>query len=216
MKSRSWLVIGLIVIGIIAVSALYSTQGTNSVGVTIETNGTSDTTHVNFKSGLWNSAPLQMQSEIRAKVIDDVNEYQSTVDSIKSDVNAIAQKYNYTATTTIISQFGADQLPMEAQVSGTSMVPTLQDGQNIMVLKTKDFKVNDIVVAYHPDYGLIVKRLDKINGDQVYLMSDNKHVEVETTQKQLSNGAVEIDTITKTPLNTWLPKSNVIGVVKVY
>ena len=216
MKSRSWLVIGLIVIGIIAVSALYAAQGTNSVGVTIETNGTADNTQVNFKSGIWNSAPLQMQKEIKEKVMGDVNEYQSTVDSIKSDINAIAKKYNYTATTTIISQFGTDQLPMEAQVSGTSMVPTLQDGQGIMVLKTKDFKVNDIVVAYHPDYGLIVKRVGKLNGNQVYLMSDNKKVEVETTEKQLSNGAVEIDTITKTPLNTWVPKANVIGVVKVY
>ncbi len=208
MKSRSWLVIGLIVIGIIATSALYTAQGTNTVGVTIETNGTANTTHVNFKASLLNSAPSQMQDEIRKKVSEDVNEYQSTVDSIKSDVSAIAKKYNYTASTTIISQFGTDQLSMEAQVSGTSMVPTLQDGQNIMVLKTKDFKINDIVVAYHPDYNLIVKRVGKIEGNQVYLMADNKHV----TTKQLGNGMVEIDT----PLSTWVPKDNVIGVVKQY
>lgn len=208
MKSRSWLVIGLIVIGIIAASALYASQGTNNVGITIETNGTVNTTNVTFKSPLWSSVPLQMQNEIKEKVAKDVNEYQSTVDSIKSDVNAIAQKYNYTATTTIISQFGTDQLPIEAQVSGTSMVPTLQDGQNIMVLKTKNFKINDIVVAYHPQYGLIVKRVGKINGDQVYLMADNKHV----TTKELGSGMVEIDT----PLSTWIPRENVIGVVKVY
>jgi signal peptidase I len=213
LKSRSGLIIGIIVIGIIAVSALYASQGTNNIGVTIETNGTSDTTHVNFKSSLLHSPPLQMQNEIKEKVFSDINDYKSTVDSIKNDVNAIAQKYNYTASTTIISQFGTDQLPMPAQVSGTSMVPTLQDGQNITVLKTKNFKVNDIVVAYHPDYGLIVKRVGKINGNQVYLMSDNKNVEVTTTQKQLANGMTEIDTVTKTPLNTWVPKDNVIGVV---
>ena len=216
MKSRSWLVIGLIVIGIIAVSALYAAEGTNNVGVTIETNGTFDTTHVTFKSALWNPVPLQMQDEIKEKVANDVNDYQSTVDSIKSDVNTIAQKYNYTATTTITSQFGTDQLSMEAQVSGTSMVPTLQDGQNIMVLKTKDLKINDIVVAYHPQYGWIVKRLTEINGSQVYLKADNKNVEVSTTENRLSNGAVEIDTITHTPLSAWVPRDNVIGVVKVY
>lgn len=216
MKSRSWLIIGIIIIGIIATSAFYVSQGANNVGVTIETNGTSDTTHVTFKSSLLHSPPLEMQNEIKEKVATDINDYKSTVDSIKSDVNAIAHKYNYTASTTIISQFGTDQLPMPAQVSGTSMVPTLQDGQKIMVLKTKDFKVNDIVVAYHPDYDLIVKRVGKINGDQVYLMSDNKKVEVVTTEKQLSNGAVEIDTITKTPLNTWVSKDSVIGVVKEY
>ena len=59
---------------------------------------------------------------------------------------------------------------------------------------------------------MIVKRLSKIEGNKVYLTSDNKNVEVSTVQ--LSNGAVE--TITKTPLNTWLPRDNIIGVVKVY
>jgi len=211
LKSRSWLIIGIIILGVIATSACITPS--NNVGVTIETNGTSDTTHVNFKSSLLNSPPSQMQDEIKEKVATDVDDYNSTVDSIKSDVDAIAKKYNYTASTTISSQFGTDKLPMPAQVTGTSMVPTLQDGQNIMVLKTKDFKVNDIVVAYHPDYGLIVKRVGKINGNQVYLMSDNKNVEVTTTKKQLANGVTEIDTVTKTPLNTWVPKNNVIGIV---
>lgn len=198
--------------GVIATSACITPS--NNVEVIINTNGTSDTTQVDFKSSLFNSPPLEMQNEIKEKVATNINDYNSTVDSIKSDVNAVAQKYNYTASTTIISQFGTDQLPMPAKVSGTSMVPTLQDGQDIIVLKTKDFKVNDIVVAYHSEYGLVVKRVGKINGDQVYLMSDNKNVEVTTTQKQLSNGVVEIDTVTKTPLNTWVSKDNVIGVVK--
>ena len=46
---------------------------------------------------------------------------------------------------------------MPATVKGTSMVPTLTDGQNIVVLKTTDFKVGDIVVAHHPDYNLDCK-----------------------------------------------------------
>jgi signal peptidase I len=211
LKLRSWLAIVILIIGVIATSACINP--TNNIGVTINTNGTSDTTHVNFNPSIpFGNPPVQMENEIKNKALNDVDDYNSTVDSIKNDISAIAQKYNYTASVTIVSQFGTDQLPMPAQVSGTSMVPTLQDGQSIMVLKTKDFKVNDLVVAYDPEYGLIVKRLAIINGDQVYLAADNKNVETSTVQ--LGNG--EVETITKTPLSTWLPRDDVIGVVKVY
>jgi len=181
----------------------------NNVGITLNTNGT----NVSVKSSSFlSNPPSQMMADMEKKALNDVENPNSTVTSVKSDMQAIAKNYNYTVNVTITSQFGTDQLPMPAQVSGTSMVPTLQDGQSIIVLKTKDYKVGDIVVATHPTYGMIVKRLSKIEGNKVYLTSDNKNVEVSTVQ--LSNGAVE--TITKTPLNTWLPRDNIIGVVKVY
>lgn len=210
MKLRSWLIIGIIILGVMATSACIIPS--NNIGITLNTNGTD----VNVTSSFLSNPPSQMRLEMQQKALTDIENPNSTVSSIKSDMQDIAKKYNYTVSVTIVSQFGTDQLPMPAQVSGTSMVPTLKDGQSIMVLKTKYFKVGDIVVAYHPDYGLIVKRLGQINGDQVYLMSDNKNVEVYTTKTQLPNGMVEIDTIKKTPLNTWLPKNNVIGVVKDY
>jgi hypothetical protein len=47
-------------------------------------------------------------------------------------------------------------------------------------------------------------------------MSDNRNVEYFTTEKNLGNGLVEIDTYKKTPLDTWLPRENVVGVVKIY
>ncbi|MGZ7108953.1 MAG: S24/S26 family peptidase, partial [Methanobacterium sp.] len=65
-------------------------------------------------------------------------------------------------------------------------------------------------------YGLIVKRLKQIEPDRVYLMSDNRNVEYFTIQKNLGNGLVEVDTYKKTPLDTWLPRENLVGVVKVY
>jgi signal peptidase I len=206
-KSKSWLIIGMIILGVMATSACITPS--NNVGITINTNGTDVTVK---SSSFFNTLPSEMTSEMQKKALTDIDDPNSTVESVKSDMQSIAQEYNYTANVTIVSQFGTDQLPMIAQVSGTSMVPTLQDGQEITILKTKDFKVNDIVVANHPDYGMIVKRVGKIEGDRVYLMSDNKHVETSTVR--LSNGMVE--TITKTPLNTWLPKKNVIGVVKDY
>lgn len=211
MKSRSWLIIGIIIIGIIAASGFILTQE-NSVEITLETNGTT----VDIQPSSLFSIPPQMEAEMQEKALIDVQDPKSTVESVKRDIKTIAKKYNYTADVTIKSQFGTDQLPMPATVSGTSMVPTLEDGQEIIVLKTDDYKVNDIVVATHPEYGMIVKRLKKIEGNKVYLMSDNRKVEVYTTETALGNGMVEVETIKKTPLDTWLPKENIIGVVKEY
>ncbi|MCE7697799.1 MAG: S26 family signal peptidase, partial [Methanobacterium paludis] len=59
-------------------------------------------------------------------------------------------------------------------------------------------------------------RLAAINGSQVYLRSDNRQIEVIGTRTVVENGHSEVLTIEKTPLDTWLPKENVIGVVKVY
>ncbi|MDI6724245.1 MAG: S24/S26 family peptidase [Methanobacterium sp.] len=212
MKTRSWLIIGIIIIGIIASSAFYITQGMSNVDITLKTDGTS----VDVQASSLFETPPQMTAEMERKAMEDIQDPHSSVESIKKDLSAIAKKYNYTADVTIKSQFGTDQLPMPATVSGTSMVPTLQDGQDIIVLKTKNIKVEDIVVAFHPDYGMIVKRLKKIEGNRVYLMSDNRQVEVYTTETPLPDGAVEIQTIKKTPLDTWLSKDKVIGVVKEY
>ncbi len=182
----------------------------NNIGITVDTNGTNVTVKSN---SFLSNPPSQMMSEMNQQALTDIESSNSTVESVKSDMQSIAQKYNYTVNVTIQSQFGTDQLPMPAQVSGTSMVPTLQDGQSIVVLKTKDFKINDLVIAYYQPYNcLIVKRLTKINGNQMYLHADNQNVEVSNVS--LGNGAYE--TVTKTPLSTWVPKDDVIGVVKSY
>ena len=48
------------------------------------------------------------------------------------------------------------------------------------------------------------------------LQSDNREVEIVSNQIRIVNGVQQVVTIQKTPLNTWLPKTNVVGVVKVY
>lgn len=195
-------------------AAFFPDFNSNTINILIYTNGSS--TDVNTQGIVYGTLPAGMMNEIKNKASIDVLSENSTDSSIKSDVKTILSKYNYNANIKIVSQFGTDQLPMLATVKGTSMVPTLIDGQNIVVLKTKDFKVGDIVVAIHPTYGLIVKRLSIIQGNQVYLTSDNKNVEVVNTKTKLLNGSVEKVTVQKTPLNTWLPIDNVIGVVKDY
>ncbi|WP_048188053.1 S24/S26 family peptidase [Methanobacterium paludis] len=213
MKSRTWMILASIAVIALAVTAFYVSSNSHDVGITIKTNGTAITA-VDMTS--FSIIPSSMRSEIWQTSGNDLNDDKSTVDSFKSDIKAIAKKYNCTASVKIESQFGVDQLPMPASVKGTSMVPTLQDGQSIILLKTTDLKVGEIVVARHPTYGLIVKRLAAINGSQVYLRSDNRQIEVIGTKTVVENGRSEVLTIEKTPLDTWLPKENVVGVVKVY
>ena len=212
MKSRTLIIASIAIIAVIA-TAFYINSNLNEVGITIKTNGTSITA---VDTTSFSIIPSSMRSQLWQTSEDDLKDDTSTVDSFKSDIKTIAKKYNYTASVRIESQFGTDQLPMPANVKGTSMVPTLKDGQNIILLKTTDLKVGEIVVARHPTYGLIVKRLAAINGSQVYLRSDNRQIEIVGTQTVVQNGKTEVLTIEKTPLDTWLPRENVIGVVKVY
>lgn len=203
MRLRIFLAItAIIILAATASTAFYISEQPHAVTITIKTNGT-DLTVQASSAFIFTTIPNGMVSQMKDKAQIDVQSDTSTVSSVKSDMNAIAAEYNYTANVRIDSQFGIDQLPMPATVSGTSMVPTLQDGQSIMVLKTSDFKVGDIVVARHPTYGLIVKRVAEINGSQVYLKSDNRAV------------IVSGNTILK-GLDTWLPNEDVIGVVKIY
>ncbi|MDP1553421.1 MAG: S24/S26 family peptidase, partial [Methanobacteriaceae archaeon] len=120
----------------------------------------------------------------------------------------ISKNYDYTeVNVNLKSQFGENQLPMPAVVSGNSMYPTLKDGQDLIILKTGNFKVGDIVISKHNKYDLIVKRVGKIENSRVYLMSDNKEVETVYETNYI---------LTKTPLNTWVPRNYVIGIVKDY
>jgi hypothetical protein len=195
-----------------ASSAVYFTSNQHNTLITVKTNGTD----VAIQSSSFFGVSDAMINQMKNKAMVDVQDDDSTVGSIKADMQSIARNYNYTVQVILVSQFGENQLPMPATVSGTSMVPTLKDGQQIIVLKTSNFKVGDLVVARHPTYGLIVKRVAEIKEDQVYLKSDNRKTEIVGTQTQVINGVVEQVTIEKTPLDTWLPKSNVVGVVKDY
>lgn len=175
-----------------------------TVNITIETDGTTVT--VKTSTLFFASTPPGMEEEIADYIQTVIDDPESTVDSIKADVKNIASKYGYNnVNVQLKSQFGVDQLPMPAIVKGNSMYPTLKDGQQLIVLKTKDFKVGDIVVARHPKYGLIVKRVGKIEGNMVYLISDNKNVEEIYTGTSI---------LIMVPLNTWVHRSDIIGVVK--
>ncbi len=233
MKSRIWVIVGAIVIIIAAAStAAFLGQPTNTsinssnqqatqnselhqIGIIVKTDG--DSVKVQATSVPASvQVPSKMISEMKSKAYKDVQSYKSTASSLKTDMQNIAKKYNFTADVTITSQFGTDKLPFSATVDGISMLPTLKDGQDVTALKTKDFKVGDIVIASHPTYGLIIKRVAEISGGKVFLKSDNRNVVTYNVETPLSDGVVEIETFTKKPLDTWLSLKNVVGVVKEY
>lgn len=202
MKLRNIIILTILLLVATSSAIVIISEQSNNLDITLKTNGTD--VQVQASSILFfNRVPDTMMEEMENKALTEVQSDNSTVDTIKNDLKSIARKYNYNATVKIDSQFGIDQLPMPAAVKGTSMVPTLQDGQDIVVLKTRDFKVGDIVVARHPTYGLIVKRISEIKDGQVYLKSDNREIIV------TNNGILK-------GLDTWLPINEVIGVVKIY
>ena len=105
------------------------------------------------------------------------------------------------------SSIGPDQIPVIVYVDGTSMLPTLQDGQKVLINKTHNVNVGDIVVADSDEYGGIIKRVDEINENSIHLVSDNKEVSYE----RINGILYEIKGI-----STWVDISDINGVVIAY
>ncbi len=61
------------------------------------------------------------------------------------------------------------------KITGDSMLPTLGNGDYVLALCWKyQLKIGHLVIAKHPDYGLIVKRIcELVNDDQFLLSGDN-------------------------------------------
>jgi SOS-response transcriptional repressor LexA len=127
---------------------------------------------------------------------------------LKSEIRDTCSKYGLEdVQINIDSTLGENQIPVIVHVDGTSMLPTLQDGQSVLVNKTHNVHVGDIVVAESDEYGGIIKRVDQIKGNEVHLISDNKGISYEYI-----NGVLyEVSGIT-----TWVDISDINGVVIQY
>ncbi len=134
-----------------------------------------------------------------------MNDSDTDITTYKNKINEICNSYGLeNAKITLDSSIGENQIPVIVIVDGTSMLPTLQDGQTVLINKTHNVNVGDIVVADSAEYGGIIKRVDDINGDTIHLVSDNKDVSYEYI-----NGALyEIKGI-----ETWVDVSDINGVV---
>lgn len=200
-------IIGIIIIILIALMGLCVLFEDNTT-ISIETNGVNASTTVT-------AIPI-IHKDIK-KMEEEINEYtlaqednneSATINSIKEGITNIAKSYGYKEIEiNFQSQFGKDIVPMTATVSGTSMVPTLNDGDHIIIEKTKNISVGNIVIANDDQYGKIVKRVGAINGSQVYLQSDNQNIEY----KEVNGTVYKIEGLKK-----WTNSSNIIGIVKEY
>ena len=150
----------------------------------------------------------RLNSAICKYTVNAMNDSSSNITTLKDGIRDICIEYGFkNPKINVDSSIGKDQIPVIVYVSGTSMLPTLQDGQSVLINKSNDIHVGDIVVANSDEYGSIIKRVGDINGNEVYLISDNKNVSY--TYK---NG---IPYETK-GITTWVDISNIIGVVIAY
>ena len=185
---------------IIVILAIFLSHESNSINVYIDgENVTTSTAGINTD---------ELNEEICDYTLQSMNSPNTNIDTLKSGIEDICLKYNINTTNIQIdSTIGENSIPVIFQVDGTSMLPTLQDGQDVLVNKTQDVNVGDIVVANSSDYGNIIKRVDQVNGNQIHLVSDNKNVEYQ----EINGEIYETKGIT-----TWVDSSDIYGVVIKY
>ena len=150
--------------------------------------------------------------ELNKEVIDYtlffINDTDSNITSLKNAIGKIYEKHNLnTPKISIDSSIGKNQIPLIYTVDGNSMYPTLKNGQKVLMNKTHDISVNDIVVANSDEYGLIIKRVSEINGTSIHLESDNKIV---------SHTYEDDKAYTTQGINTWVDIKDINGKVIEY
>ena len=195
-------ILALIILVLIAFFA-FNYLGNNSVDIYIDGENVSVTTH--SISGIDTES---LNKEICDYTINLMNDTTSDFSDYENGVKEICIRYGIDdAKINIDSSIGKNQIPVIVNVDGTSMLPTLQDGQQVLVNKSHDVNVGDIVVAESDEYGGLIKRVDDIEGDSIHLVSDNKDVSYEYI-----NGALyEIKGI-----STWVDINDIGGVVIQY
>ena len=149
-----------------------------------------------------------MKLEMADYTFKQMNNIDSNATTLKEGITQIAKKYGFQdISVNVYSQFGEDQMPMKVVVDGISMVPTLKNGEQVIIQKTDNPKIGDIVVVRDPEEILLIKRLEKINGTQIFLSSDNN----DTIYMNINGTVVSMVAIEK-----WTNASNVVGVAKIF
>lgn len=193
------IILALAVIAVIVILASFMINN-NTVAVFNDGENITVETH-----SLANANIDRFNEEVCDLTMNVMNETESNITTLKEGIAVLCEKYGIDdAEISIDSSIGPDQIPVLVHVDGTSMLPTLKDGQSVLINKTHDVHVGDIVVAESDEYGGIIKRVDNIQGNSVHLISDNKNIAYEYLNGQL----YEIKGIT-----TWVDVSDINGVV---
>lgn len=196
------IILALIILFLLAFLGL-SFLGNDSVDVYIDGENVSVKTN-----SLSNDNVDKINQEICDYTLDVMNDTTSDITTLRNGIEDICKYYGMEdAEISIDSSIGPNQIPVIVYVDGTSMLPTLQDGQTVLINKSHDVNVGDIVVADSDEYGGIIKRVDSVNGDSIHLVSDNKDVSYE----YINGGLYEIRGI-----STWVDISDINGVAIEY
>lgn len=193
------IILALIILILLAFLAL-TFIGNDSVNVYIDGENVSVSTNT-----LSNINTENLNHEICDLAIFCMNDTASNASTLRNGIKDICDKYGLEdMDINIDSSIGKNQIPVIVHVDGTSMLPTLRDGQSVLVNKTHNVNVGNIVVANSDEYGGIIKRVSDIRGDSIYLTSDNKDISYE----YINGNLYEIRGIT-----TWVDISDINGVV---
>ena len=193
------IILALIII-IVTLFLAFTFLGNDSVNIYIDGENVSVTTNT-----LSGADTQSLNKDICDYTINVMNDTTTDITTYKTKISDICSYYGMDdVEINLDSSIGKNQIPVIVTVDGTSMLPTLQDGQNVLLNKSHDIKVGDIVVADSDEYGGIIKRVDEIDGTSIHLVSDNKNISYEYI-----NGVLyEIKGI-----STWVDISDVGGVV---
>lgn len=201
MGNKGTYAIGIIIVVLILFTGYFVFVG-ESVNVYMDGENVTSQAIISPFSGVNTN---ELNKEISDYTFQTMNNTSGDTKSLKQGILKICLNHGLdNVKVKVDSSIGENEIPILFHVQGTSMYPTLNDGQTVIVKKTKDIQVNNIVVANSSEYGNIVKRVSDIKGDQVYLTSDNKDV-----KSEYRNGVLyETKGVT-----TWVNINDVYGVV---
>lgn len=203
MASKGTLVIGAIVIILLVFAGYFLFIG-ESVDVYIDGENVTSRATVSPFSGVDTTA---LNKEICNYTFQTMNRTDGDMKTLQQGISRICLNHGLDKVKVHIdSTLGPNKIPIVFHVQGNSMYPTLNDGQTVTVEKTKNVNVGNIVVANSSEYGVIVKRVSDVKGNQVYLTSDNKNVNYE-----YKNGA----TYETKGITTWVNINDIYGVVQI-
>ena len=189
----------LIILIVIAVFFIYFNVN-NSVNVYLDGENISVKT-----TAIENGNIDEINNEIINLTSDIMNNTSSNITTLKEGIYQICYNNGIeNPKITIDSSIGKNQIPVIVKVEGKSMLPTLKSGQKVLINKTHDLHVGDIVTANSKNYGPIIKRVEQIDGSQVHLVSDNKNI----TYEYINNELYKVEGV-----RTWVDISDINGVV---
>jgi hypothetical protein len=201
MANKGTLAIGIIVIVLLILGGYFIFIG-ESVNIYMDGENVTSNTIVSPFAGVDTN---ELNEEICNYTFDTMNNTTGDARSLKQGILRICLTHGLdNVKVHVDSVLGEDKIPIIYHVEGTSMYPTLNDGQTVLVEKTKAVNVGNIVVAKSSEYGNIIKRVSEVKGDQIYLTSDNSNVNYEYKNGNLyeSKG-----------INTWVSADDIYGVV---